>query len=175
MGRITIVSSAAVATAVVTLWAWSCWRRRTIGREVEAKGLDPQAEPVETAQKVATHSEPLPPSVVTIAEGTASGTSEAAAPVAAQAGQHQAAPIDSSKLTALVALASKKKQSGNEALAAGKHQESLEFFEGALKALAYVLPVSGSAMIDDTGVAVVAEARTLQVSSMFAERVIGTK
>lgn len=65
---------------------------------------------------------------------------------------------DTAKAAKLLELAANKKQSGNEALAAGRLLEALEFFDGALAALRYVVP--GANMSDSPDVA---EARVLQV------------
>jgi hypothetical protein len=78
------------------------------------------------------------------------------------------APIaDVEKIRKLLGLANTKKQCGNDALAAGKHAEALEFFEGALKALQYVIPplsATSDATSDAEYLEAVAAARTLQAT-----------
>ena len=96
----------------------------------------------------------------------------AVAPAGAQAAcQKPGTPCaaDKEKISKLVDLASQKKQSGNEALAAGRQAEALDFFEGALKALQYVVPApdgatsDGSGSLDYQDSSELAEARSLQV------------
>lgn len=76
---------------------------------------------------------------------------------------------DAAKISKLVGLAGQKKKSGNEALAAGRQAEALDFFEGALKALQYVVPAPDGATPDGSGSLVyrnspeLTEARSLQV------------
>lgn len=84
---------------------------------------------------------------------------------------------DAAKISRLVDLAKSKKQNGNEALAAGRHVEALDFFEGALKALQYVVPAADapsndSGSLQDRGSPAVAEARSLQVNNSHTSGIL---
>ena len=171
MSRVVLIGGVATALA---FWAWSRWQDRENNKE---HGHSAAGEPLASGSLAPRNK----------AQGTASPAAEAAkedmhdtqaaqciAPppqveteVVIEPATTPSAPTpveDAKKVLQLVALAGKKKQSGNEALAGGKHREALELFDGALKALQYVVPTNAHATCsnDSQYLAAVVDARQLQ-------------
>jgi tetratricopeptide (TPR) repeat protein len=157
-GKLPVVIAAALASTVAA-WAFTRWRHVRKSTQETAPAPSPAHEP---ALKPLPEHAPAPVPVPVPAPVPAPAPDQAhgqvvSAPLSAPAPTSR---VDADKMLQLVALASKKKQSGNESLAAGKHEEALELFEGALKALQYVVPARG--IISSTDPEHLVEARVLQ-------------
>ncbi len=142
----------AALTAAALLWLWRHRRHFDLRSTTEDSGdqclpAATSAAPSDHGAKTRVASEPVQP--------------EAPCPPVP-------APIaDVEKIRKLLGLANTKKQCGNDALGLGKHAEALEFFEGALKALQYVIPplsATSDASSDAEYLEAVAAARTLQAT-----------
>ena len=151
MNRAGALATAVTAAAAAAV-ALSLWRRRRL--DIAASEGDAAA-----CQFPPCAGEP-PPLTGAPDDAAASGSGQPPATTTPA----PAPSADVGKVEQLVALASRKKQSGNEELAAGRFAAALELFEGALKALDYVVPATGGAVASEDAayMKAIAEARVMQ-------------
>ena len=148
-----VALATAVTGAAAAAVALSLWRRRRL--DIAASEGDAAA-----CQFPPRAGEPPLLAGASADDAAASGSGQPPAPTTPA----PAPSADVGKVEQLVALASRKKQSGNEELAAGRFAAALELFEGALKALDYVVPATGGAVASEDAayMRAIAEARVMQ-------------
>ena len=132
------VAACAVAAAGLAVWSVSRWRasRRAAAADGAQVASTPCPPGVSSGPAETRAADPPPPAQPVV------GDTPVDSPPPAQSATVVGA--DAAKAAKLLELAAKKKQSGNEALAAGRPLEALDFFEGALAALRYVVPAPES-------------------------------